>query len=270
MQKEKQKTIIDGSSALMKFLEKNFPKSIGVRKKGFYEKENRIVRKAFKDFVFKGDFHGIEFRGVKFINCDFNGIWGFFCIFQNCEFKECGFRNCRFSHLEMNWNGLYFEKCHFRNVEIDEGSVFNLTYDSCTLTTCSFGGLIPSENIRFYNCDIDDSHFMTLQYYEDNKVERDDEFIDLLFHECRIDSSNFHRLNLKNSRFIDSILYRSGFIDCILDSESFIVTQKLKYESYATMDFQTILQSDEIDLNKYFKMGILNQVGQYLFINKKL
>jgi len=262
MTKEKQKTIIDGTSSLMKFLKKNFPNSLGVSKKGFYEKENRIVRKTFRDFVFKGELHGIEFRGVKFVNCDFDGIWGFFCIFQNCEFKECGFRNSRFSHLEMDWNGVYFEKCYFRNVEIDEGSVFNLTYEGCTLMTCSFGGLFPSENIRFYNCDIDDSHFMTLQYYEDNNVKRDDEFIDLLFQDCRIDSSNFQRLNLKNSRFVDTTLYRIGFIDCFVDNESFIVTKKLKYESYATMDFQTILQSDELNdeiLSSYF--NIKNKVN---------
>lgn len=262
MLKEKKKTIIDGTSSLMMFLQKNYPKNIGVTKKGFYEKENRVVRKTFRDFVFKGDFHAIEFRGVKFINCDFDGIWGFFCIFQNCEFIECGFRNSRFSHLEMDWNALYFQKCYFRNVEIDEGSVFNLTYDSCTLMTCSFGGLFPSENIRFYNCDIDDSHFMTLQYYEDNNVQRDDEFIDLLFYDCRIDSSNFHRLNFKNSRFFDTTLYRSGFIDCVLDNESFIVSKKPKYESYATMDFQTILQSDEINdeiLASYF--NIKNKVN---------
>ena len=258
----KLKTVIDGTLSLMKFLKKNFPKSIGVAKKGFYEKENRIVRKTFKDFAFKGNLHAIEFRGVKFDNCDFDGIWGFFCIFQNCEFKDCAFRNCRFSHLEMDWNCLYFEKCYFRNVELDEGSVFNLTYDSCTLMTCSFGGLYPSENIRFYDCDIDDSHFMTLQYYKDNKVERDDEFIDMLFEDCRVDSSNFHRLNLRNSRFVDTILYRCGFIDCFVDNECFIVTKKLKYDSYATMDFQTILQSDELNdeiLSSYF--NIKNKVN---------
>jgi len=259
---EKQKTVIDGTSSLMKFLKNNFPNSIGVSKRGYYEKENRVVRKSFRDFTFKGNFHGVEFRGVKFINCDFDGIWGFFCIFQNCEFKECGIRNSRFSHLEMDWNKVYFEKCYFRNVELDEGSVFNLTYDSCTLTTCSFGGLFPSENIRFNDCEIDDSHFMTLQYYEDNKVERDDEFIDMLFQDCRIDSSNFQRLNLRNSRFIDTTLYRSGFIDCFVDNECFIVTKKLKYESYATMDFQTILQSDELNheiLSSYF--NIKNKVN---------
>lgn len=262
MKVEKQKTLIDGTPSLMKFLKMNFPNSIGVSKKGFYEKENRVVRKTFRDFVFKGNLHGIEFRGVKFINCDFDGIWGFFCIFQNCEFKKCIIKNSRFSHLEMDWNGVSFEKCYFRNVEMDEGSVFNLTYDSCTLMTCSFVGLFPSENIRFYDCDIDDSHFIALQYYEDNKVERDDEFVDMLFQDCRIDSSNFQRINLRNSRFIDTILYKSGFIDCFVDNECFILTKKLKYDSYATMDFQTILQSEELNyeiLSTYF--NIKNKVN---------
>ncbi|RZK02542.1 MAG: TIR domain-containing protein [Flavobacterium sp.] len=257
MAKSTEKIIIDGTASLMTFLEKNYPKSIGVVKKGFYEKDNRVVRKTFRNFTFKGDLHGIEFRGVKFINCDFDGIWGFFCIFQNCEFKECGIRNSRFSHLEFDWHAVYFEKCYFRNVEIDEGIVSSLIFDACTLVTCSFAGLFPSENIRFYDCEIEDSHFMTLQYYKDDKVERDDEYIDLLFQDCRIDASHFHRLNLKNSRFIDTVLYRSGFMDCFLENESFIVTKDLKYESYATMDFQTILQSDELSnevLSSYFNI----------------
>lgn len=262
MEIEKHQIVIDGASSLMKFLKKNFPNSVRASKRGFYEKEKRVGRKTFRDIAFKGNFHGIEFRRVKFINCDFDGIWGFFCIFQNCEFKGCRIRNSRFSHLEMDWNNVSFEECYFRNVELDEGCAFNLTYTSCTLITCSFSGLFPSENIKFYDCDIDGSHFVTLQHYEDNKVDRDDKFIDMLFQDCRIDSSNFQRLNLKNSRFIDTILYRSGFIDCFLDDECFIVTKKLKYTSYASMDFQTILQSEELNdgiLSTYF--NIKNKVN---------
>jgi hypothetical protein len=47
-----------------------------------------------------------------------------------------------------------------------------------------------------------------------------------------------------------------------VDDECFIVTKKLKYESYATMDFQTILQSDELSdeiLSSYF--NIKNKVN---------
>jgi len=256
------KTEIRGTKALMKYVRETSPKNVGVAKRGFYEKENRIVRKTFKNFLFTGDLHGIEFRGVKFVECDFAGIWGFFCIFQNCEFHNCGFKNCRFSHMEMDWNGLYFSKCYMRNIELDEGSVFNLTFDESTLTSCTLIGLNPSENIRFYSSTIEESHFESLQYYGNEKVDRDDEFIDLLFNDCTINSSNFHSINFRNSKFHDTILYKTGFVDCELDSESFITTKKLKYESYATMDFQTILQSDELDgniLSDYF--NIKNKVN---------
>lgn len=263
MAKEKLKVIIEGHSSLMKYLLENSPKSIGNKKVGPFEFENKVIRKTLRNFIFKGDFHGIEFKKVKFKNCDFEGIWGFFCIFQDCEFEACNFRNCRFSHLEMDWNALYFFNCYFRNVELDEGVVFNLTFEHCNLTNCSFGGLFPSENVRFYNSNIDDSLFQSMQYYEEGEVvERDDEFVDLLFHECNLEGTNFHRMNFKNSRFYDSVLYKIGFIDCTLESDSFIVTKKLKYDSYATMDFQTILQSDEIDhtiLSQYF--NIKNKVN---------
>lgn len=256
------KTEVRGTKALMKYIRETSPKNIGVVKKGFYQQKNKIVRKTFKNFLFTDDLHGIEFRGVKFIECDFAGVWGFFCIFQNCEFHNCGFRNCRFSHMETEWNNLYFSKCSLRNVELDEGCVFNLTFDESILTSCTLIGLCPSENIRFYSSAIDESHFENLQDYSNEKVKRDDEFIDLLFHDCKINSTNFHSINFRNSRFYDTILYKTGFVDCELESESFITTKKLKYKSYATMDFQTILQSDELDetiLSDYF--NIKNKVN---------
>lgn len=263
MAKDKPKTIIQNGTSLMNYLVENFPKSIGISKSQPYGHSNRINRKTFKNFTFKGDFHDIEFKRVKFKNCDFEGIWGFFCVFEDCEFEDCGFRNCRFSHLELHWNGVHFFKCYFRNIELDEGSAFNLTFEACNLNNCSFGGLYPSENIRFYNCDIDDSLFQAMQYYdEDEVVTRDDEFVDLLFEQCNLDGTYFQRMNFKNSRFNDSVLYRTGFIDCILESESFTITKKLKFESYATMDFQTVLKSEEIDqsiLSYYF--NIKNKVN---------
>jgi hypothetical protein len=164
--------------------------------------------------------------------------------------------------MEMDWNGLYFHQSHLRNIELDEGSVFNLTFDESTLTSCTLIGLNPSENIRFYSSTIEDSHFESLQYYGNEKPERDDEFIDLLFEDSTINSTNFHSIDFRNSRFNNTILYKTGFIDCELESESFIVTKQLKYESYATMDFQTILQSDELDdaiLSGYF--NIKNKVN---------
>lgn len=259
---DKSKIEIKGSVHLLEYLKDNFPKNIGVPKKGFGEKEHRVVRKTFRNYSFTGDFHVIEFEGVKFIDCEFNGIWGFLCVFQNCEFEGCGFRNCRFSHIEENWVFLNFTKCYFRNIELDEGSVFRLTFDSCTIMNLTMSSLTPSENIRFYKCQVEESHFAGLQDYTEEKVDRDLEFIDILFSECTIDSTNFHSIDFRNSVFFNTILYKSGFIDCKLDKDCLILTKELKYESYASMDFQTILKSDELSegtLSKYF--NIKNKVN---------
>jgi len=254
---DKNKVEIKGSVHLLAYLKENFPKNIGVPKKGFGEKEYRVVRKTFRNYSFTGDFHVIEFKGVKFIDCEFHGIWGFFCVFQNCEFVSCGFRNCRFSHIEDDWGFLNFTKCYFRNIELDEGSVYRLTFDSCTIMNLTMSGLTPSENIRFYKCQVEESHFAGLQDYKEEKVDRDPEFIDILFSECTIDSTNFHSIDFRNSIFFDTILYKTGFIDCKLDKECLILTKELKYESYASMDFQTILKSEELSeeiLSKYFNI----------------
>ncbi|MBL7718588.1 MAG: TIR domain-containing protein [Flavipsychrobacter sp.] len=241
------KTEIRGTVQLMSFLKKNSPKNIGIQKKGLFERKNRVIRKTFRNFSFHDDMHDIEFLSVKFIDCDFVGIFGFYCLFRNCEFQNCNLRNCRFTHMEDDWNGVYFINSQLRNVELDEGCVFNLTFGNCLLISCNVIGLNPAENLRFYNSRLESSHFEGLFYYEEENVLRDDEFIDLLFEDCILDTTNFNSINLKNSRFRDTILYKSGFIDCYLDDQCIQTTKKLQFESYATMDFQTILQSDELN-----------------------
>lgn len=241
--KKKEKILINNCKSLINYLSQHSPNSVK-------DEGHRVVRKTLKNFIFKGDFHGIEFKNVKFVNCEFDGIFGFFCIFQICEFTNCDFRNSRFSHLELNWNALYFERCYFRNIEIDEGSIFNLTFLKCTIGTFNLTGHYPVENIRFYECTIDETNFSNISYYpEDEVVKRDDEFIDLLFQDCDIISTNFHSLDLRNSRYVDSRFYKSGFTDCILNNETFVNTKDIKIESYATLDFQTILKSDNLNFN---------------------
>lgn len=255
---KKSNITIEGSSALMEYLVKNSPNSVGPKKDGPFEFKSKVVRKTFKNFKFRGDFQSIEFKKVKFKKCEFEGIWGFFCIFQDCEFEECSFRNSRLSHLELDWNTVHFYKCQFRNVELDEGAIFNLTFKDCDLNNCSLIGLIPSENVRFYNCTIESSLFQSMQHYEnDEEVNRDDDFIDILFYDCIVEGTNFHRMNFRNGRFVDSILYKTSFMDCVLESESFIITKELKYQSYSSMDFQTILQSKDVEskiLSYYFNI----------------
>ncbi|MEL1243729.1 TIR domain-containing protein [Flavobacterium sp. DGU11] len=263
MTKKKTNLTITHAAGLIEYLEQNSLKSIKTNIANVFPPKNTIIRKTFRNITFKGDFHSIEFKKVKFKRCEFEGIWGFYCLLQECEFEDCSFRNCRFSHLELDWNAVYFLRCYFRNIEIDEGCAFNLTFDECHLNNCSFISLIPSENIRFYNSNIDDSLFQSMQHYEyDEVVNRDDEFIDILFQDCNLTSTNFHRMDFKNGRFVDSILYKVGFMDCVLETESFILNKELQYGSYASMDFQTILQSEDIGqktLSYYF--NIKNKVN---------
>lgn len=255
MNVQKDKKLLDNSYELIKYLKINSPTSLKPLKKG---NETRIIRKTLKNFIFKGNFHGIFFKHVKFVNCEFEGIWGFFCIFENCEFQHCEFRNSRFSHLELNWNGIRFDHCYFRNVEIDEGSLFNISFNKCQLNTVNLTGHFPVENIRFYDCFIEESNFSNITYYdEDEIVERDDEFIDLLYLDCNITTSNFNGLDLRNSRYIDCNFYKSGFTDCVLNNESFLNNKEIKIENYATFDFQTILKSENLNffiLSTYFNI----------------
>jgi uncharacterized protein YjbI with pentapeptide repeats len=242
------RTKILGSKGILEYIKANFSKNIGVPQKGFGKKEDRVVRKHFKDFSFQGDFHNVEFRGCKFTNCHFTGIWGFFLEFQNCEFDNCTFLNSRFSHIEENWNCLHFKNSYFRNVEIDEGCTFNLTFEKCTITNFTMLGLNPAENLRFYECTIEDSHFDGVFYYDENEtVERDDKFMDFLFEDSLINNTSFYSVNFRNSKFIETVLYKCSFTDCELANDSIINVTKLKYTSYVALDFQTILRSDKID-----------------------
>jgi len=259
MHKDKSKKLVlrSGTEDIMQYLKTYSAKSIGKPKSGIFERKNRIVRKVFKDTMFSGNIHDIEFRSAKFVDCEFDGVWGFYCLFQNCRFKNCIFRNCRFSHLEDNWNGVYFNNCSFRNVEIDEGCVFNMSFDECWLISSRLNGLFPSENIRFYDCTIESSNFQDMNYHED-KPERDDEFVDLLFFNCLIERTGFHDVNLRNSRLVNTVLLRSTFNNCELDDETIVVTEKLRYRNNATMDYQTIMNSDELDektLIEYFSIN---------------
>ncbi|WP_222165868.1 toll/interleukin-1 receptor domain-containing protein [Edaphocola aurantiacus] len=266
----KEKIVLDGTVSVMEYIRKNAPGCIGVPKTGYDVRKNRIVRKTFKNIKFTGNLHDIEFRSVKFIDCEFAGIYGFFFALINCEFKKCSLRNSRFTHLEFDWLGNRFIDCYLRNVEFEEGSVATLLFISTTLSHCNFTGFFLSENIRFYDCKIDETTFFPIKHYEENEsVTRDDEYIDWLFEGCLIDRSTFQEINFKNSRFINTVLYKSAFVDCILDNECFIVNKDLPYDSFASIDLQTILKSDELDneiLKRYFlinsKINIKNLVSK--------
>jgi|GEM_PF-938686 len=248
---------LSGTGEIMGYLKLYSPKNIGVPKSGVFERKNRIVRKVFKNTRFSGNVHDIEFRSAKFVDCEFDGVWGFYCLFRNTQFKNCIFRNSRFSHLEDDWNGVHFQKCTFRNVEIDEGCVWNMIFDECLMISSRLNGLYPSENILFYDSTIESSNFQDLNYHE-TKPERDDEFVDMMFSNCIIERTGFHDVNLRNSRIVNTSLLRSTFSNCELDDETIVVTEKLKYRNIASMDYLTIMRSDELreeTLIEYFNIA---------------
>ncbi|OJV55330.1 MAG: hypothetical protein BGO31_20580 [Bacteroidetes bacterium 43-16] len=250
---------IDGTEALMEYLKQESPHSIGIEKKGFWDRKNRVVRKVFKKIKFTGNFHDIEFRSVKFIECEFKGVYGFYCNFSNCVFNKCSLTNSRFTHFEFGWYGVEFHDSFLRNIEIDEGSVSTMIFLTSFIASSNFSGLFLSENIRFYDCTIEDTNFLSVTHYElEEEVKRDDEYIDLLFEDCVINNSTFQETDFRNSRLVNSVLFKSAFIGCVLDNECFMMDKELQYDSFASIDFQTILKSGELSegiLSTYFKIN---------------
>jgi uncharacterized protein YjbI with pentapeptide repeats len=106
---------------------------------GKAEKYVKIEHKKFS-FVKRHTFRGIKFSNFswsgqysncKFIDCEFDEMFGFFLDLKNCKFSNCKFKNSRFSHFEYiindgSWDIVEFEKCTFRNLRFDEGDMYNV------------------------------------------------------------------------------------------------------------------------------------------------
>lgn len=214
-------------------------------KKGYREEPGAGIKShTFKNFQFTGDFQGFIFKNCKFIDCTFENVWGFFLYFKKCSFSDCTFKNSRFSHGQFGWTELSFHKCHFRNVEIDEGDLDNSIFDNC-----SFRGLKLAEdlfNVEFTECDIEESQFMALAYYPPG-VPLETAAQEVTFNNCTISDSYFTNVDFRNSSFVECTMYFSVFLDCTLSNETFIIGEKELRPVYATMDFQTILKSELTD-----------------------
>ena len=183
-------------------------------------------------------------------------ISGFFFILENCQFKKCEFRNSRFSHLEFCWDNIEFAHCYFRNVQFDEGALYNIFFSNCEMYSTNLLGFVPLSNVCFTKCNIENSQFQSLVYYQDEK-EIDTEFPDLKFQGCSIEFSTFNSVDFINSFLVDVNLYKSSFIDCRIGKNTFINTKEDRFPNYASIDFQTIIKSDTIDsetLKRYFNI----------------
>jgi uncharacterized protein YjbI with pentapeptide repeats len=248
--------IISNKDILVEQILAKAPKSLKKNNKMEGLHEVIIYRKTFNGITFSNDLTSLEFKNCKFNNCKFENVWGFFFLLTNCTLNKCEIRNSRFSHLEYCWENTYFNECFFTNSQFDEGSFFNVFFEKCTMHSTNFLGIVPSENVHFHKCNIENSQFQTLVYY-DSDEEIDSEYPDLLFDNCAIEYSSFNSNNFTNSKFIDTVLFKTSFIDCQIGAETFELNEKNKAPNYASIDFQTILKSEEINpvaLVEYFKI----------------
>ncbi|WP_166444515.1 toll/interleukin-1 receptor domain-containing protein [Dyadobacter bucti] len=214
------------------------------------KKDEDIFNVTIKNIRFTGKVHRFEFQNCNFINCDFEGFDGFFLIFTNCKFYKCNFRNCKFSHIEFAWDFVQFIKCQFQNVEWHEAGLFNIYFSKCYLQNFRVVDVNPIMNVNFDLCTLDRTSFEYISNADsDNAGEKADlneeDESDLNFSECEILDTNFNTVNLSESIFYNSGLYKCSFIDCKLGVETFIVNKVLKNTCYASMDFQTILKSEQ-------------------------
>ncbi|MEI9945852.1 MAG: TIR domain-containing protein [Chitinophagaceae bacterium] len=235
---------IDGSDDLYKYLGRKKIKFPG-DKKAHYDYA-KVSRQTFENIYFKGSLQGVEFNSCKFKNCEFDGVFGFFLVLKKCKFYDCQFRQTRFRRMEMEWDDVEFHKCHLKNVDFDEGCVWNIFFFNCTLTSFSMVSLDPMSNVIFQDCEIDQSYFSHLQSYKEGEA-IDDEFPDISFEDCRIDHTFFNTVDLRNGYFFDTMLFKTSFMDCHLGKNTFFLSKELKFESYAAMDFQTIVKSEPLD-----------------------
>lgn len=262
--------VLQNKEAILSYVQDIFPKNLKYTRQpnnedspandfeSFYRKTHEITRTTFKNISFKGNLHDIEFINCNFINCDFDGIWGFYLIYTKCTFYKCGFRYSRYNHIEFSWDELKFVKCQFRNVEWDEAGLANIEFDNCLLVNLKINGVYPNDNVIFYNCEIEGSHFEYINYSSDEKeIETDEEFYDLGFEKCTITDTMFNSVDLRNSIFYNTILYKCAFLECRLGSKTIEVDMKLEKACYASLDFQTILKSEPIGqsvLKQYFNI----------------
>ncbi|MBB2148932.1 toll/interleukin-1 receptor domain-containing protein [Pedobacter gandavensis] len=231
------------------------PKKISGKKGKYGGFNNGIYNHSFFEHGFNGKYDGFIFKGCKFTNCIFENIFGFFLYFKDCEFHNCDFRNSRFSHGQFSWTGLQFEKCRFRNVEIDEGDLDNAWFYDCYIVGLIFLGETMF-NVNWDRCHIENSQFQSVTYYSEG--ENIEETVnDLCFNDCEIVFSHFISSDFRNSKFDGCRIYLSSFVDCVLSNSTFELGENPNNHNYASIDFQSILKSELSDqqvLKEYFNI----------------
>lgn len=241
---------IDSLTKLNNFL--NARKARGEKNQIDLKKGSVVKRRVFKALQFHDFTLSGHFVNCKFIDCSFKNVFGFFFYLKNCTFQNCDFSNSRFSHFENllpdgGWENVVFKRSAFNNVRFDEGDMYDTYFDDCTLISLSFS-LEDSLNVTFFKCNIDQSFFYYTTSFNETDI-YDEEFFDLLFQDCKIEHSLFIGGDLRKSAFVNTSIYKAGFVDCKLSNGTIIETRLSKYPNYVSIDFQSILKSDDLDIN---------------------
>ena len=225
----------------------------------FHNQPGKVKRQVFKGIKFTNFSLSGHYLNCKFIDCEFDKVFGFFWDLKNCKFNNCKFANSRFTHFEHiitdeSWDNVEFNDCKFINVRFDEGEFYNIFFNNCTLELLNLG-LERTFNVWFNNCKIGES-FFSIDFKEGSKL-YEGGYSDVVFEECMIDDCIFKSCDLRNSVFYNASIYMSAFIDCRLATGTIILDKKTKYPNYVSLDLQTILKSDNLDykiLKEYFNI----------------
>ena len=105
------------------------------------------------------------------------------CVFKSCNFNECSFKNSLFVDC-------VFTCCNLSNIKVDNCSFRGVVFDDCKLTNVSFAVINP----------------FLLSWF---------------FKNCKIEFCNFGGINMKHSKFIDSVIRGTDFINVDLEGADF-------------------------------------------------
>lgn len=220
----------------------------------YKEYDYTIYNVTFENIAFCGELKSIRFSNCKFINCTFDGFWGFYFILKKSKLIECSFRNTRISHIYYSWDEIEFIKCQFLNVKIDESGFGNVFFIECYFSTFSLIDFNPLWNVWFISSYFENTQFESIIFY-DSKKEIEKGIPDLTFENCELITTVFFLTDLRNSFFKNSTLYKTAFVDCTLGYRSLSISN-IKNNN-ASIDISTLLKSEKLPsrvLEYYFKI----------------
>ncbi len=155
---------------------------------------------TFENVCFNNDFLG----KVKFQNCEFMNVSFLESSFSKVVFSNCKFTNVSFFEMKVD-NGLFLE-CKVQLSKIENSEILNSKFDDV-----SFTENIHRHNkynfIDFYKCDFEGENF-----------------IDTIFRECDLKTSDFKEVRINIDDLISSTLSMLNVIQ-ILAYKGIIISE---------------------------------------------